>query len=57
MKKEEQDVPETVVKVDCKNRCKCEKPELKMVNYSMMWHEADIVCAHCNGFVRYWDAG
>jgi hypothetical protein len=46
-----------MVKVDYKKKCTCEQSLPTMVNYSMMWHEADIVCAHCTGFIRYWDAG
>jgi hypothetical protein len=47
------------VKVDRKRKCACSKEDQqhKMVNYSMMWHDADIICARCNGFIRDWDAG
>lgn len=26
-------------------------------NYSMMWHEGDIHCTVCGGFIRTFDAG
>ena len=48
------------VKVDYDRKCQCPpgKRRTRMVNYSMMWHEADIICDNCDGgFVRYWDAG
>jgi hypothetical protein len=43
--------------VDYDTKCKCDKQEPIMVNYQMMWHEADIICGNCDGFIRYWDAG
>jgi hypothetical protein len=46
-----------MVEVDYKNKCSCDNQIPKMVNYSMMWHEADIICASCGRFIRYWDAG
>lgn len=42
-------------KVDLK--CKCNSPRKGFYNYSMMWHEADIICENCDGFIRFWDAG
>lgn len=47
----------TKVKVDYERKCGCEDRKPIMVNYDMMWHEADIVCGNCDGFIRYWDAG
>lgn len=26
-------------------------------NYSAMWHDGDIVCPNCNGYMRMYDAG
>lgn len=26
-------------------------------NYDMMWHDGDIYCSECGGFVRFYDAG
>jgi hypothetical protein len=43
--------------VDYDTVCACDKQEPIMVNYQMMWHEADIICGNCGGFIRYWDAG
>jgi hypothetical protein len=45
------------VVVDYERPCECEDRRPIMVNYDMMWHEADIICANCDGFIRYWDAG
>lgn len=51
------------VKVDYKDKCKCpdrdsnENKSCYMVNYSMMWHEEDVLCNDCHKFVRFWDAG
>ncbi len=42
-------------KMTCKNCGTYGKTEMR--NYSMMWHEADIHCANCGTFLRYWDAG
>lgn len=40
------------------NTCpECGGTELRMENYSMMWHEADLVCEACDTYVRMWDAG
>jgi hypothetical protein len=49
------DLPQ--IDVDRKIKCKCNNPKPQMVNYSMMWHEADIICNNCGKFIRYWDAG
>jgi hypothetical protein len=40
------------VKVDYDRKCQWDDI---MVNYDMMWHEADIICANCDGFIRDWD--
>jgi len=40
------------------NTCpECGGTELRMENYDMMWHEADLVCQACDTYVRMWDAG
>lgn len=40
------------------NTCpECGGTDTRMENYSMMWHEADIVCNGCDTYVRMWDAG
>lgn len=57
MTEQTDDHGQPLVEVDYTNKCQCEAPARKMVNYSMMWHEADIICANCGGFIRYWDAG
>ena len=38
-------------------KCECDNRIEGFYNYSMMWHEADIICDNCGGFIRYWDAG
>jgi len=40
------------------NTCsECGGTELRMENYSMMWHDGDLVCETCDTYVRMWDAG
>jgi len=38
---------------------KCGSPpnQHELRNYSMMWHEGDIVCLNCETYVRGYDAG
>ncbi len=40
-------------------KCKCskKKQEAKMINYSLMWHDGDIVCDNCKCYIRSYDAG
>lgn len=46
------------VKINYEDKCQCtSRSGTEMFNYSMMWHEADICCADCGKFVRFWDAG
>jgi ribosomal protein L37AE/L43A len=36
----------------------CKKPLVTRVdNYSAMWHDGDVVCDKCGGFIRSYDAG
>jgi len=35
--------------------CGCE--EFEMRDYSPLWHEGDIHCAQCGGFMHHFDAG
>lgn len=35
----------------------CGSTNVKLENYSMMWHDGDMVCQDCGGYVRMWDAG
>lgn len=40
------------------NTCsECGASDNRMENYSMMWHEGDIVCNKCDTWVRGFDAG
>lgn len=38
---------------------KCDSPpsDHEVRNYSMMWHDGDVVCTKCETYVRGWDAG
>jgi hypothetical protein len=47
------------VKVDYDFHCKCREPEqvTEVVNHSMMWHDGDVICVTCGGYVRSYDAG
>ncbi len=43
---------------DARNVCpECGSKSTRMENYSMMWHEGDIVCNDCDTYVRGFDAG
>jgi hypothetical protein len=46
-----------VENIDYKDKCSCDDQQPRQVNYEMMWHEADIICANCGKFIRFWDAG
>jgi hypothetical protein len=43
--------------------CGIEPPEgsdviaVRVENHSLMWHDGDVVCAVCGGFIRRFDAG
>lgn len=40
------------------NACpECGGTDTRMENYSMMWHDADVVCQACDTYIRMWDAG
>lgn len=45
------------VDVDYENKCKCDNQQPKLVNYSMMWHDGDVICRNCGGYIRMYDAG
>lgn len=36
-------------------KCKHEKKEVR--NHNIMWHDGDVHCKACGGFIRYYDAG
>jgi len=49
-----------VVKTDGKPKvrmCACDDQKLILINYDMMWHDGDIVCESCGGYIRSYDAG
>ena len=35
----------------------CGGSEFELVNYSMMWHDGDVVCIYDGTYIRSWDAG
>jgi hypothetical protein len=37
--------------------CEIEPLVTKVINYNMMWHDGDVVCETCNGYIRMYDAG
>ncbi len=51
-----EDIP---VEVDTDKKCTCslETRKTVIVNYDVMWHEGQIICQICNGFVGFFDAG
>ena len=36
---------------------RCHSKNLQVENHSGMWHDGDIVCQDCGGYVRMFDAG
>lgn len=47
-----------IVGLDENGNCgRCHSSNKKVENYSMMWHDGDIVCQDCGGYVRMFDAG
>ncbi len=41
---------------DCPH-CGADKSQQEVRNHSLMWHDGDVYCTACGGFVRYFDAG
>lgn len=31
--------------------------EPTLVNYDPIWHDGDVICRHCGGWIRSFDAG
>lgn len=43
---------------DNRNQCKkCGSLKTHVENYSMMWHDGDVICDNCDSYVRSYDAG
>lgn len=45
------------VKVDYDRKCECDKQVPIVVNHSLMWHDGDVICQNCTGYIRDYDAG
>ena len=45
------------VPVDYKVKCVCDDRKPLLVNHDMLWHDGDVICENCRGFIRFWDAG
>lgn len=46
------------VGVDEQGYCgRCHSHNITVENHSLMWHDGDIVCQDCGGYVRMFDAG
>lgn len=42
----------------CPNKkCKSKKLVVKVIDYSMIWHDGKVVCAECGRYIRDYDAG
>jgi predicted SprT family Zn-dependent metalloprotease len=49
--------PGDEIDVDYDRRCECNNQKPIVVNHNLMWHDGDVICQNCEGYIRGYDAG